>query len=124
MRFVYLGNLCLLPLQRLVLFGRLGPVYVAAWYRARYRALLKAGGSTAVACLYGNPGVSGALEGMLVGRAGVLEGGRVVVFGDGRLRRARQVPEDLLLVIPAGELDVVVVGVVQAEQRLADALVV
>jgi hypothetical protein len=61
---------------------------------------------------------------MLVGRAGVLEGGRVVVFGDGRLRRARQVPEDLLLVIPAGELDVVVVGVVQAEQRLADALVV
>src|SRR5687767_3896698 len=87
LRFLHLDILGPLPLQWLIPLGGLRPVYVAAWYRARYRGP-SGGGSTVVACLYGNTGLSGALERMLVGRAGVLEGGRVIVFGDGRLRRA------------------------------------
>ena len=80
LRFVHLDIRRVLPLHRLLPFGGPRPVYVAVRYRARCLEPSK-GRPAFIAWLYGYPGVAGALEGMLVGLAGFLEGAVVVVSG-------------------------------------------
>ena len=87
LRVVHPDILRFLPLQRPVLFGARHLIYVAVRYLAVSGSPWD-GGPTLVALLYGNTSVPGAPEDVLVGRAGVPEGGRVVVPSYGRLRRA------------------------------------